>query len=367
MSRMADTPRPFVGLVVILLFLLVLPLEAAVAGRAQVVHSPVARTLDKPPTKPRSKPDPSSKPKSKPNTYGGGKSNSDLCNMDYNEGDAGMDKATWINSGARDVLHDYLTKYGTGNWSTNFFKLYRAGGTMKNAGTSFDCTDMTNPEACPYPVEKDCHTWQYAGAFYVVEAMASLHAAFESLWSMFTQQAIEDISDTINSIVTDFGTPPKSSNDDIWSGLSMALYSLAGIFGTAEGMGGPGFLSLMSGPITILSQMASGAHLAQSDPSDPGALQLELTAAYGKMYTSLLQSLNKTVDGFFTGTGSHVLPGIGGEIGLTGMFVDLAEAASIEAAFQDGFWLDSKYLAGKVVELYFENTNNRMVSVSRYW
>ena len=288
------------------------------------------------------------------------KSDSEICEMRFNHGNTDEDEKTWNDSGAKDVLEQFLKVNGVKDWSNNFLTKYAADG--EQGGTQYDCTSMWKTTCGP---AAECHSYKPVSAFFVHTQMSNLFAAFQMLYSRLVYDAVAAISTDIHEIVKQWGTPPKSQNDEILSGFLSALSSLTGIGSVAESAGVEKGLGPFGAPISVFSAVIGGIQSTESEPADPADLEREIQDAYGQMFKTAVKNINSTVDNIFMGypknkreerraSASEI-------VGIVKGKINDVEASTISSFFDNGKWLDNE-ITNKAMEIYAKNMENKMVS-----
>ena len=108
------------------------------------------------------------------------------------------------------------------------------------------------------------------------------------------EDAIEQLSTGIKTIVADYGTPPKEENTAFLDMLVGILTSLAG-FGAAK--------PLIAGPTTAIAGIFTTMSTAVGwdEQVSPDTLNDKLENAYGQMFKGVMDSTQEFVEHFFSG------------------------------------------------------------------
>ncbi|KAF5710337.1 acetylxylan esterase [Fusarium mundagurra] len=131
--------------------------------------------------------------------------------------------------------------------------------------------------------------------FYMDFQIANLFNAFKSIWMDNVENAIEQLSSGIKTIVKEHSTPPHEENGDFLNMLVGILTSPAG-FGAERAL----FTGTMTYLAGIFASMSAGS--SWETTVSPETLNEELEMAYGDMFRKVMNSTKTFVPFIFSGS-----------------------------------------------------------------
>ncbi|KAM0209841.1 hypothetical protein ACHAQD_011018 [Fusarium lateritium] len=215
----------------------------------------------------------------------------DICGHNFGSEDIEVIRESWKESGAADWWKDFIMKTKASDWSNKFFQQVMADGTQ--GGSTYDCTRFTIGN-CPGPGNKACSTYNPPEAFYMHIQIGNVFNSFEKLWMTTVENAIEDLSTGIKTIVDAFGTPPPEDNVSFLNMLVGILTSLAGFGAVAPLVAGPA--TAFAGIFTSL-----GAGMDWEEEVSSATLNDKLENAYGQMFKKVMDTSQNFVESLFRG------------------------------------------------------------------
>lgn len=218
----------------------------------------------------------------------------DICSLHFTSGDTATDNATWVNSGAKAYLWNLL-KHNLTDWSDKFFEQTVGGGTQ--GGSTFNCAEFLDVNACQGPGETPCTSYTPHEAFYIHLSMSNLYGAFTDMYNNLTSNAIIDVGAWANELTNIWGPPPSNNV------VSILLPMLVGL--TVFGSMIASELATVSSLLVGLLNVASG--LTNLDPSsDPNSFRGDLTTVTSTAFGGLANGLSRTIKGLFSGDDSII-------------------------------------------------------------
>jgi hypothetical protein len=261
----------------------------------------------------------------------------DICGHNFGSEDIEVIRKSWKESGAADWWKDFIMKTKASDWSNKFFQQVMADGTQ--GGSTYDCTRFTIGN-CPGPGNKACSTYNPPEAFYMHIQIGNVFNSFEKLWMTTVENAIEDLSTGIKTIVDAFGTPPPEDNVSFLNMLVGILTSLAGFGAVAPLVAGPA--TAFAGIFTSL-----GAGMDWEEEVSSATLNDKLENAYGQMFKKVMDTSQNFVESLFRGEQ------------IDGVDKDATEW--VYDFFKDANWL-SKNITNPAIDQYIYQAHKKWVS-----
>ncbi|KAG7409901.1 Multidomain esterase [Fusarium oxysporum f. sp. rapae] len=257
----------------------------------------------------------------------------EVCGYTYQTSSTDVMHKTWKESGSADWWDKWIHKNGAEAWSDHFFMQVM----NQPGGSTFDCNKLSS-DSCGLPEGKNCSDYIPPQGFYMHFQIANLFNAFRSLWMDSVENAIEQLSSGIKTIVQEYGTPPHQDNGDFLNMLVGILTSLAG-FGAEKAL----FTGTMTSFAGIFASMSAGS--SWETTVSPETLNEELEMAYGDMFRKVMNSTKTFVPFIFNGS----LPKGWNDKQMTEYVYDF---------FKDGDWL-SKDITSPAIDHYLEQVRKK--------
>ncbi|KAE9373753.1 glycoside hydrolase family 71 protein [Stipitochalara longipes BDJ] len=242
------------------------------------------------------------------------------CNMTYTTQPPTTLKAantiidnTWTASGAGTYLSTFLTKKGADGWLLNFFETVVNCGDSPG-GSTFDCHDI-KASSCAVP--NDCTTYCPPEAFFIHESVSNLFHVYQSFYQSITNQAVIQLSSTINNISDTFA-PPDTSLAELFSIVGGVLTTVAGV-STFIGDFDLDTVGAVGDGVAVFAAMFADTAIGGGSQSSETE---RLDEILGSTLESVFSSVNSTINKVFAPTAGNGNQKFIESFFLDGAFVD---------------------------------------------